>query len=302
MDPNCSPARRRWTRWGLPAVLVTAAMLAAACMRPPPRTTTTTTTQGGGPTSSLPPTGGGRLPLTNNTDADGPFPTTVDGSAGANSTVFRPTNLGQDGIKHPIFVWGTGGGSQPSSYNFHFRRLASHGFVIISPNSANVTGQMLQNSLTWIINQNSAVGSVYYGKLDTSRIGMGGHSIGSIATFDAEGRENRLTTTIHVSGGSFDGQGASKIKTPTAFMCGADDTLAGANCTRDFNNTRTPGNPTFFSMLAGTDHIYAARNALPGINAWLRLYLNGETDRKAEFSPGGRYFSGIWSSKVKNWN
>ena len=44
------------------------------------------------------------------------------------------------------------------------------------------------------------------------------------------------------------------------------------------------------------------RNALPAMNAWLRWHLNGETNRKAEFSPGGKYFSGIWSSQVKNWN
>jgi hypothetical protein len=234
-------------------------------------------------------------------DDHGPFATTVDGRAGANSTVFRPTNLGQDGIKHPIFVWGTGGGSQPSSYDFHFRRLASHGFVVISPNSANVTGPLLRASLDWIIAQNTAAGSVYNGKLNTSKIGMGGHSMGSIGTFEAEAAENRLTTTIHISGGSFDGQGAGKIKTPTAFMCGANDTLAGTNCQRDFTNTRVPGNPTFYAKLGGTDHIMAARNALPGINAWLRWHLNDETNRRADFSPGGTYFSGIWQSQVKNW-
>jgi hypothetical protein len=38
------------------------------------------------------------------------------------------------------------------------------------------------------------------------------------------------------------------------------------------------------------------------MNAWLRLYLNGETNRKAEFAPGGTYTQGIWRSQTKNWN
>src|SRR5690606_27927559 len=132
----------------------------------------------------------------------------------------RPTNLGQNGVKHPIFVWGTGSTTQPSAYRFHFTRMASHGFVIISPNSASVNDTLMKNSLNWIVGQNTAPGSVFNGKLDTAHIGMGGHSLGSIATFNAEATLTNLTTTIHIGGGSFDGQGSRKVKTPTAYMCG----------------------------------------------------------------------------------
>jgi hypothetical protein len=302
MEPTFA-RRPRWRRRS--ALLATAPLLAAliaACSFPgrPPRTTTTTSMPGGPTTTgtTIPGGGGGSLPLTSNVDADGPFPTTVDGRAGANSTVFRPTTLGQNGIKHPIFVWGVGGGSQPSSYNFHFRRLASHGFVIISPNSANTTGAQMKAALDWIYAQNTAPGSVFNGKLNTGKIGMGGHSMGSIATFAAEQNETRLTTTIHVAGGSFDGRGSSGVRTPTAYICGETD-FARSNCERDFRNVGSQ--PTFFSILRGTDHIMAARNGLPGIHAWLRWHLNGETDRRAQFSPGGTYFSGIWQSQVKNW-
>jgi hypothetical protein len=299
MELRALSSRRPRRRWGAPVVLLTAAVLAGACTRPGGG--------GGGPTTPPPtndpgdpgdPVGGGSLPPVASTDADGPFAVTVDSRAGANSTVFRPTNLGQNGVKHPIFVWGTGSTTQPSAYNFHFRRMASHGFVIISPNSASVTGQLLKNSLSWIIGQNTAAG-IYQGKLDTAHIAMGGHSLGSIATFDAEATLNNLTTTLHIGGGSFDGQGSRKVKTPTAYICGATD-IALSNCKRDFQNVGSQ--PTFFSTLAGTDHIYAARNGLPAMIAWLRWQLAGETQRKAEFSPGGKFFTGIFQSQVKNWN
>jgi hypothetical protein len=106
------------------------------------------------------------------------------------------------------------------------------------------------------------------------------------------------TTTIHIAGGSLDGMGSSKVKTPTAYICGQTD-FALSNCQRDFQNVRTQ--PTFFSELQGTDHVGAARAALPGMVAWLRWHLAGEVERKAMFSPSGQFFTGIWKSQTKNW-
>src|SRR6185503_10779200 len=140
-------------------------------------------------------------------------------------------------------------------------------------------------------------GSPFYQKLNTAKVAMGGHSLGSVGTFNQEQTETRLTTTIHIAGGSMDGQGSSKVKTPTAYICGQND-IALNNCKRDFMNVMTQ--PTFFSELQGIDHVGAARSALPGIVAWLRWHLACE-DRKAMFSTGGQFFSGIWKSEVKNW-
>jgi hypothetical protein len=129
---------------------------------------------------------------------------------------------------------------------------------------------------------------------------MGGHSLGSLATFDEEATETRLTTTLHIAGGSFDGMGSSKVKTPTAYICGASGDIALPNCQVDFQNVQTQ--PTLYSELQGVDHISAARSALPGMVAWLRWQLAGEVDRKAMFTgPSGQFFTGIWKSQTKNW-
>src|SRR4051812_39082415 len=198
----------RLIRRRLPVVLVALALVGglAACPppTPPPVTTPTTTDPDGPPTPDPGPgPGGGRLPLNANDSGNGSFAVTIDANGG-NSRVWRPTNLGQNGIKHPIFVWGTGATAMPNRYDDHFRQMASHGFVIISPNSSNVNANLLKGSLSWIIAQNSAPGSVYFGKLNTSEIAMGGHSLGSVSTFNAEQTLNNLKTTIHIAGGSFD--------------------------------------------------------------------------------------------------
>ena len=254
----------------------------------------------GGATGSGGGTSVGTLPPVTDVGKAGPFAVTTDGKAGANSTVWRPTELGKDGVKHPIFVWGTGATALPSRYQDHFTHVASHGFVVISPNSSNVNAGLLKASLDWILAQNAVAGSPYEGKLATNKVAMGGHSLGSVSTFNQEATETRLTTTIHIAGGSFDGQGSSKVKTPTAYICGAAGDIALPQCQADFQAVKT--HPTFYSELQGIGHEAAARSALPGITAWLRWHLAGEVDKKAMFTPtAGQFTTGIWKSQVKNW-
>lgn len=243
--------------------------------------------------------GGGTLPEVTSIETDGPFATTIDRYAGPSRDgwVVRPTNLGSNGLRHPIFIWGPGAGSDQTDYEDHLRRIASHGFVVYSETSTN-TGSEMTAAMDWLIAQNARSTSTYYMKLDTTKIAVGGHSRGSIASF-AIASDPRLTTTIHVAGGSFDGNGSNNLHKPAAYICGEDDTLATPNCERDYRNTTTP---VWFTILDGVDHISAAREALPEIVAWLRWHLGGETARSAMFIEPGCYFCGsTQETQYKNW-
>jgi hypothetical protein len=249
------------------------------------------------PDPATTPMAGGILPKVDSTDEDGPFEGMADDAG--DFYVWRPVELGKDGIKHPIFVWGTGSGALPSEYDEFFVQFATHGFVVVSPNLEQKGASDMKAALDWIIAQNEDSGSQYYQKLDATRVGMGGHSQGSVATFDQEGMEDRLKTTIHIAGGSFDMQGSSKVKTPTAYICGETD-FALPNCEGDWETVGDK--PTFFSVLMGVDHIMCARRAMSGMIAWLRWHLADETERAAEFTgPDGKFHMGIWDSQTKNW-
>jgi hypothetical protein len=255
---------------------------------------------GGGPTTGTGgATTGATLPPVDKVDVDGPFTVTIDENAGPNSGwIAHPTELGKGGLKHPIFTWGCGGGSQPSQYKDHLTRIASHGFVVEAHVS---TGDAKDHKVIvdWFIEQNDKSDSPYYQKLDTKKIAAGGHSMGSIATFAFEGTDTRLTTTIHVAGGSFDGNGYKSLKTPTLMVDGSGDTLALSNTQRDYQNATVP---VFLTVIDGSDHIYAARDGLPPIVAWLRWQLGGEVQRKSMFIGANCDFcSGKWKSQSKNW-
>ena len=187
---------------------------------------------------------------------------------------------------------GCGGGSQPSQYRDHLNYWASHGFVV----EAHVSSGNAKDHtavLDWFIKEDTRQGSPYFGKLDTTKIALGGHSMGSVATF-AAASDPRVTTTIHVAGGSFDGNGYRTLKKPTAYIAGANDNLATGNAERDYKNTNNV--PVFFTVMTGVDHIQAARAGLAPVTAWLRWHLGGEEERKARSS--SRAATSAWASPV----
>lgn len=242
--------------------------------------------------------GGGKLPSVDKIDGltNGPFAVTIEKNVGPNrGWVFRPTDLGKDGLLHPIFSWGAGAGTNASNYEFHMSQIASHGFVV-EAHASTGDGTDHKGAIDWLLEQNGKAGSPYYQKLDPKRIAAGGHSQGSISTF-AMADDPRLLTTIHVAGGSFDGNGYSKLRRPTAMICGKSDTLATPNAEVDYQKSTVP---TFFTVMDGVDHIQAARQGLGAIIAWLRWQIGGEPERKSMFiGPDCDFCKGKFKSQSK---
>lgn len=174
------------------------------------------------------PTSVPRLPPVTSVTMDGPFTTTVDASTGPGRAawVVRPTMLGADGLKHPIFIWGPGRGTQVRDYETLMRRIASHGFVVYSELSRAADGTEMVAAMTWLMNENERSGSPYYQKLDGSKIGVGGHSFGSNSAMTASS-DPRVKAFIHTAGSGFRGAGkALNLRQPAAFICGEDDPTA----------------------------------------------------------------------------
>jgi pimeloyl-ACP methyl ester carboxylesterase len=226
------------------------------------------------------------------------------------SGVFRPTELGKGGIKHPIFVWGCGGGSTPSTYAELMSQVASHGFVVIAESSAiGDAGAPLTAAIDWLIAENARAQSAFFEKLDASKIALGGHSIGSANAFIV-GTDPRLTTTIHVAGGSLDmagdinapttGKGGEGLIHPVAYVCSQMDQFGNVEKTElDYGSTTAPA---WMTVMTGVDHVAAARAGLPAIVAWLRWHLAGELVWRAAFLDlMGEFNRGMYVSKNKNW-
>ncbi|WP_405661870.1 hypothetical protein OG379_11790 [Streptomyces sp. NBC_01166] len=249
---------------------------------------------GGGPTE--PPAGS--LPPVDDVTEPGPYAVTVDESAGPGDDgwLVRPADAGRDGVGHPVFVWGPGAGSDPADYEDMLRQWASHGFVVYSEVSSS-SGDYMVDALDWLEDQNAAPSSPLYTHLDLSEVAFGGHSRGSIGTFDVAD-EPRLETTVHVAGGSFDGNGPDSLRNPALYI-GGDEDFATENVRRDYTNTDVP---VWLDVLDGTDHILATRNGQHIITAWLRWHLADEEFRRTQdFLSPGCTFCDLGEVQHKNW-
>ncbi|MDN3267270.1 hypothetical protein [Streptomyces sp. MA15] len=249
---------------------------------------------GGGPTD--PPTGS--LPPVDDVTEPGPYAVTVDESAGPDDDgwLVYPADAGRDGVDHPVFVWGPGAGSDPADYEDMLRLWASHGFVVYSEVSSS-NGAYMVDALDWLEDRNASPAGPLYGDLDLSEVAFGGHSRGSLGTFDVAD-EPRLETTVHVAGGSFDGNGPDSLRNPALYI-GGDEDFATANMERDYAGTDVP---VWFTVLDDTDHILATRNGRHVITAWLRWHLADEEFRRTQdFLSPGCAFCGLGDVRYKNW-
>lgn len=252
------------------------------------------------------------LPKVMDTDGPGPFETSVNLRSGprGQSGVFRPDELGKDGLLHPVLIWGCGGMAQPSSYMEELTTIASHGFVVVAEvSNIGDDGAPLLAALDWVVAENERPDSEFYHKLNTERIGLGGHSIGSVNSFIA-GPDPRWRATLHVAGGSLDdvnnvsapttGKGGKSLIHPTAYVCSESDLFGNVEKTeKDYANTTAP---VFFTIIAGTEHIAVVGEALPVIIAWLRWQLGDEEERRPDFlDPQGFFQTGRYMTRVKNW-
>ncbi|MFF5251296.1 hypothetical protein ACFY4K_04430 [Streptomyces leeuwenhoekii] len=240
----------------------------------------------------------GSLPPVADVTRPGPYAVTVDSSAGpgGDGWLVHPANAGQNGVDHPILVWGPGAGSDPADYEDMLRQWASHGFVVYSEVSSS-DGDYMVDALDWLEDENARPGGPLYQDLDLTEVAFGGHSRGSIGTFDVAD-EPRLETTIHVAGGSFDGNGPDSLRNPALYI-GGDEDFATANMERDYTNTDVP---VWFNVLDNTDHILATRNGQHIITAWLRWHLADEEFRRTkDFLSTGCTFCGLGDVRYKHW-
>jgi hypothetical protein len=260
----------------------------------------------GSPTadSGAPASSAGKLPSVDSTDGPGPFKEVVKvKSTPPGGWLIYPKEIGKDGIKHPLFVFGPGGGTTPQTYEqqgMHWDRYGSYGFVIYVLPRSTGNGADMKAGLDWLIKQNDDASSPLHQKLDVTRICAAGHSQGSVTTFDFM-PDDRVTTTIHISGGSFDGMGPSKLKKDTMFLCGPDGNadLATPQCETDFKNSKVP---TFYTKITGSSHTTSGRLGWASIIAWMLWHLADQEQWKKEFlEPTGKFQMGVYKSQIKNW-
>jgi len=234
-----------------------------------------------------PDTPGSPFPSVSNFASSGPYSTT-DSREGS-CRVYRPRTLGQNGVRHPIILWGNGTGTTPTTYGSLLRHWASHGFVVAAANTTNAgTGTDILRCLDLMITENNRSFGTFAGKLNVGRVGVSGHSQGGGGSIMA-GQDNRITVTApmqpYTLGLGHRSSSQSRQNGPMFLMTGGGDTIAlpSLNARPVYNAANVP---VFWGERSRVSHFEPTGNAgayRGPSTAWFRYHLMDDNNARNTF-------------------
>ncbi|WP_068827558.1 poly(ethylene terephthalate) hydrolase family protein [Pseudomonas sp. BMS12] len=256
--------------------------------------------------AALPDTPGTAFPAVSSFDNSGPYATTSQ-AEGPNCRIYRPSTLGQNGVRHPIILWGNGTGATPDTYAALLKHWASHGFVVAAAETSDAgTGQEMLACLSYLVQANGSSYGTYAGKLNAGRVGTSGHSQGGGGSIMA-GQDDRVRTTAPIQpytlGLGHNSSSQSKQKGPMFLMSGGSDTIAFPylNAQPVYNRINQPifwGERRFVSHFEPVGDGGAYRGPA---TAWFRYQLMNDANAGSTFN--GTFcslcVSPLWTVKRK---
>ncbi len=240
-----------------------------------------------------------------NVDTNGPLQTVVEdlNFSGGGHILVRPTDItSEPDTKHPVAIWGPGGGTPPRDYLQLLTRMASQGFVIVGIRESTGDAVLMSAAIDWLEEQDADPNSPMHERLILDRVGVFGHSMGGLSSEAAALADSRVSTALLDNSGSFSHDALVNVTIPVGIIYGETGQEA-PNAEGDFAN---PGNqgPCWLSMMAGGGHGSGPWDGASANVAWMRWHLGGENFRKDDFiGEGGDYNNnGIWRTQFKNWD
>lgn len=216
----------------------------------------------------------------------GPHATSI-GTQGE-CTVFRPAALGAEGVRHPVILWGNGTNTSAMTYAGLLGHLASHGFIVVAPNTPNAgDGTQMTAGLDLLAVQDGTPGSVFFRRVDLARVGASGHSQGGAGAIMA-GRDPRVGTTAPLQpyilpilgGGPFQAASIGQQQGPMLLLSGGlDATAAPERHQRPVYEGMN--RPVVWATRAGADHLapFGDGGAFRGpLTAWFRARLMDDAE------------------------
>ena len=220
-----------------------------------------------------------------------------------------PEQLSSD-KKHAVVVWGPGGGTEPGAYGGMIHRLASHGFVVIALRESPGNASQGKPALDWLEKKNNDPNDPLYQKLDMTKVGCSGHSMGGLESEQMVIQDKRVITAMLNNSGDLGHSAMAQVPTDkTIGIVYGNNGMERPNAEADYNNAGVKA-PACLIMMEGADwgHGSGPWGGMAATVAWMRWHLGGEDFRKADFvGTSGKYIhdriiggDGNWNGKCKN--
>jgi pimeloyl-ACP methyl ester carboxylesterase len=208
--------------------------------------------------------------------------------------LYYPADLGAGGVVHPIVTWGNGTNAVPTQYPGLLNQLASWGFAVVaSTDTTTGTGSEMIAAAQYLIARNTDASSVFYGKLDVTKVGAVGHSQGAGGAVNTATKSGGLIDTVvpialpaptWVSAG--DSFSVSQLTCPVLFVSGANDVIISPNSALQTYYNQVPG-AAAKALLKGAGHntVQGTGGGFLGyVTAWLMYQLQGDAYARGAFA------------------
>jgi Dipeptidyl aminopeptidases/acylaminoacyl-peptidases len=242
-------------------------------------------------------------------------------------TIFRPNNLSSLGEKNklPIIAWGNGAcANSPAGHINFLSEVASHGFLVIALGpmpkdgeqvGGKTTSAQMIDAINWAIAQNNNKASIYYQKIDITKIAVSGMSYGGLQAIESAS-DPRVTTAVICNSGVLDNpvngfpgmpqitkENLTKIHSPALYLLGGEKDIAYNNGMDDFN--RINHVPVFVAnMDVGHGGTYGQPHGgefAKVATAWFMWQLKGDKEAGKQFmgNPCGLSQNPLWKTDKK---
>lgn len=213
-------------------------------------------------------------------------------------TIYYPAEMTDSHKPYPTIFVLNGTGGKASKYEPYFEHLASWGFIVVGTQDKGTgTGKSTQQTLAFLLAENSRADSLFYGKVDETRLGITGFSQGGAgvfnvitdpayqATFKAAAPMSPVSekTTREMTDYPYD---SALVQIPTLVFAGTEGEfeietvipLSELNLLFD----KIPGQKVI-ARRVGMDHDQMMISGAGYVTAWFRWHLQGDDQAKQAF-------------------
>lgn len=212
--------------------------------------------------------------------------------------VYYPSELTTSVKTYPIVAFANGTMVSYTFYETLLKEFAKIGYIVVG-NSETMSGDGKAQiaSIDFIISENSNPSSVLYGKVNTEKIAVVGHSQGGRSSVNAAAADPRIDCVLSIAGSNYVEE-AEKLSTPTLFMAGTKDMIVDADRWVKTAYDASKGPAVYVNYIGGI-HTTCCSNPAPYVHyasLWFDAYLNGNTATLDKFRTGGELSSdSAWS-------
>ena len=218
-----------------------------------------------------------------------PIPAGVKSLTDGNKKVYYPAAMESLQKRYPVVVWANGTGCATETYDGLLKRIAEGGYIVVADSSVmTADGKAQIDSIDYITSQNKDADSVFYGKVDSAKIGAAGHSQGGRSSVNAAQADSRIKCIASIAGAS-SRQEAEGLKTPALYLTGTADMVVASSQWCKPSYDVTAGRAVYASLKGGV-HTTCMTNPdkISGyVVSWFDAYLKNDAAAKEKFKARG---------------